>query len=51
MACIDCKGDCRQGRDCPHRLTLTDYQMRYYYLKESITKCILKIINRFRINH
>lgn len=18
MSCVDCKGDCRQGRDCPH---------------------------------
>lgn len=21
MACVDCKDDCRQGRDCPHRVS------------------------------
>jgi hypothetical protein len=33
-----CDDLCRQGRDCPNRLTLTDYQMRYYNLFQWIKK-------------
>ncbi len=32
MSCKDCDDMCRQGRDCPHRPTLSDYQMRFYNL-------------------
>jgi len=44
MSCPDCNDLCRQGRDCPHRYTWTDYQMRYYNLIENIKKWISKII-------
>jgi hypothetical protein len=46
MACKDCNGLCRQGRDCPHRLTWTDHQMRFYNLLQSIKQWISKITNK-----
>jgi hypothetical protein len=37
MACIDCKDDCRQGRDCPHRTTI-DFGKIWKWIIETITK-------------
>jgi hypothetical protein len=51
MSCRDCNDLCRQGRDCPHRLTWTDYQMRYYNLIEDIKKWISKIIRSNQKSH
>jgi hypothetical protein len=46
MACKDCNDECRQGRDCPHRLTYTDYHQRYLTLMQSIKQWISKITTK-----
>lgn len=46
MACRECNELCRQGRDCPHRLTYTEYHRRYLTLIQSIRTWISKIITK-----
>jgi hypothetical protein len=46
MSCRDCTGECRQGRDCPHRLTYTDYHLRFVLLFQSIKQWISKITTK-----
>ena len=46
MACRDCDGLCRQGRDCPHRRTYAEYHQRYLSLMQSIKQWILKTITK-----
>ena len=46
MSCPECKDDCRQGRDCPHR---KDFNLDYWLYDKGLFNLYNKVTQNFTL--